>query len=139
MSHIGLKATQTIDREDVKRYVICLSSLAICVIIGRILWIIDMIIQAKIGIRKELAKEEEEEENGDTGGDKNDDPYAVNDDYYGGSRKMNPSTLLFYFSVQVVIMALVYSTMWAFCVTRALRFQTAVDESSDRPQASITV
>jgi hypothetical protein len=139
VSHIGLKATQTADRADVKRYVVLLCSLAVCVVLGRVVWVVNMIIQAKIGIRKEVAKEAEEEENGDNDG-KPDDPYA-NDDYYGGGqRHLKPSTLLFYFSVQVVIMAMVYSTMWAFCVTRALRFRNAVEESdTDRPQAPTTV
>ena len=136
VSHMGLKATQTIDREDVKRYVIMLCALAACVILSRVVWVVDMIIQAKIGIRKEVAKEEELKEDGED--NDRDDPYS-NDDYYGGSRKLDPSTLLFYFSVQVIIMAIVYSTMWVFCVSRAIRFRDAVEESSSEPQAPVTV
>lgn len=134
---MGLKATQTTDRQDVKRYVYMLMALAVCVISSRALWIVDMIIQAKIGIREEAEKRESEEEEGS--GDGHDDPYS-NDDYYGGPHELSPSTLLFYFSVQVVIMAFIYSSMWVFCVSRAVRFRMVVEEqSADQAQAPNTV
>lgn len=133
VSYHGLKATETVNREDVKRYVYMLVALTVCVILSRVLWIIDMVMQAKIGIKKEVEKEEEEEESGE----KTDDPYT--DDYYGGSHKLDPTTLLFYFSVQVVIMAFIYSSMWVFCVTRAIRFRNAVEESALQDQAATTV
>jgi hypothetical protein len=142
VSHIGLKATRTVDREDVKRYVLLLCSLAACVILGRVVWVVNMILQAKIQIRKVIAKEEEDAANEDAAGGKG-DPSVGTDDVYGdgtSSRHLDPSTMLFYFGVQVVIMALIYSTMWAFCVTLALRFRNAVEEeSSDRSQAPTTV
>lgn len=133
---MGLKATQTIDRVDVKRYVYMLTTLAVCVILSRGLWIIDMIIQAKKGIREEVEKREEAEENGEDTG--NNDPYK-NDDYYGGSHELNPTTLLFYFSVQVVIMAFIYSSMWVFCVSRALRFRAVVEEQASQQSQAPTI
>lgn len=134
---MGLKATQTIDRDDAKKYVQMLMALAACVILSRILWIIDMIVQMKIGIRE--AEKEESEADAGQENNKHDDPYST-DDYYGGPRKLDPATMLFYFSVQVVIMAFIYSSMWIFCVTRAVRFRAVVeDQSPHQSQASTTV
>jgi len=140
VSHMGLKATQTVNRDDVKKYVLFLCSLTVCVVLTRILWIINMIIQAKIGIRKEIAKEAEEaEEEAEEGNGKEEPDDGLTDDYYGGTQNLNPSTILFYFSIQVIIMALIYSTTWVFCVSRALRFRHAVEEVATSQTQAVTV
>ena len=106
---------------------------------SKVLWVMDMIAQAKTNIA-----ESKDDSNGSSdpskGNNDNEPPVGATDDYYGsGQHHISPGKMLFYFGIQVVIIALVYSTVWFFCVARAVRFRYAVEAArpGGRPNESI--
>ncbi len=132
VSQMGLKATSTINPVEVRRYVWFLCILGVSVVVSRLVWTIDMILLAKTNIKK-YYDPSEIDENKDSGEDHENEESI--DDYYSTDSHgtMNPKTLLFYFSVQIIIVALIYSSTWVFCVSRAVRYRNAIDSSISRP------
>ncbi len=108
---------------------------------SKVLWVMDMIAQAKKNIAESKDDSNGSESSDPSKGDTdNEPPIGATDDYYGsGNEHISPGKLLFYFGVQVVIIALVYSTIWFFCVARAVRFRYAVESArpGGRPNESI--
>ncbi len=127
---MGLKATSTRNPIEVRRYVWFLCILGATVIVSRLVWIADMILQAKSNIRKYYDPAGDEAIDTKEGGENNGNQESM-DDYYGSDSggNISPKTLLLYFSVQIIIVALIYSSTWVFCVSRAVRYRDAVDSS----------
>ena len=137
VSHLGLKATQTVEVPIVKLYAVLITLLGIGVILCRVLWAVDMIVQAKHDINAHQHTSTPTDNTSDPSkddGNKGNNRGHNTDDYYGGNEQnhLSPEKLLFYFSIQIVIIAIVYSTTWAFCVSRAVRFRNAVVGSQIR-------
>jgi hypothetical protein len=149
---LGFHATQEMTRESLHKYVSQLTCLAYVVAFMRVLWVYDVLIRAKQSLEDYAASSSEgggenpvsgEEKRGgdshpaapptmapfappmDSVGDDDlaGDPYGP-----GGELQVSSESMLIYFSIQVIIVAAIYTFAWVFCVSRAVRLRSAFDD-----------
>lgn len=152
---LGFRATQEMTRETLQKYVTLLTYLAYGVAVMRILWVYDILLRARESLEEYEANNissgsdasidpntGEEKHGGDaqpvasptlapysyprdeaSNDDLSADPYSQG----GSDFQVSSESMFIYFSVQVLIVAAIYTFAWVFCVSRAVRLRSAYD------------
>jgi hypothetical protein len=149
---LGFRATQEMTRETLHKYTSLLTYLAYVVAFMRVLWVYDVLLRAKQSLDDYSASSSDSADanpvSGEEkrGGDGHPVPYPsmapfippvnqMGDDDLGGGDPYGPGgelqvsseSMLIYFSIQVIIVAAIYTFAWVFCVSRAVRLRIAFD------------